>query len=248
MKFINLIIYSKRDDYDNMKVILENYYKTFSNVLTLFLAYDPNMKTDLKLVDNILYIKGTETLIPGILNKTVKAFEYIIDKMQDYDYIVRTNISTIINFDLLANELARKPIKFYGGGKVLNLQWHGGGINDNKWFGTNFIVGTGIIFSKEAIVFIINNNDCLRQDIVDDVSFGIFFREHAYDIFPEEVGKYIEVPYLIKNNNEININVLNEIVSHNFIFYRNNCNFHKNREIDILQMQAIVELLMKKNT
>ena len=45
----------------------------------------------------MIYIKGEETFIPGILEKTLLAIK-ISSKNFTYDYIVRTNISTLVNY------------------------------------------------------------------------------------------------------------------------------------------------------
>ena len=45
--------------------------------------------------DNIIYIKGSETFIPGILLKTICGIEIFKDRT-DFDYIIRTNISEIV--------------------------------------------------------------------------------------------------------------------------------------------------------
>ena len=153
IKILNLVLYSTDNNgpYDKMYKILTDYYKRFSNVTTVFYTCDSTITTKYKLDDNILFIQCEETYIPGILNKTISAFEYFENEFDNYDYIVRSNVSTIIQFDLLVKTLNEYPLQ-YGGGMAFDLnQW----IEENNVLrnkkDTAFIGGTGIIMSKEIM-------------------------------------------------------------------------------------------------
>jgi hypothetical protein len=256
MKILNLVLYSTSNNteyYEEMQEINSEYYKKFNNnVITLYYKFS-NIEEDYKLENDILHIKGDkESYVPGILEKTIKAFEYIIANytIDNFDYIVRSNISTIINFDLLIKELEKHPIVYYGGGNVMNLQWNGGGINDNKWYGTLFASGTSLIFKPSAVKYIIDNKKLLRYEIVDDVAFGIFFREHRNDIICQEINqeKYLKMPCCFIDSNTLNLGLLKNLVKKDtIIFYRNSCFINNgNRKIDAVQMKYIVDILMNK--
>ena len=121
------------------------------------------------------------------------AFKYLNNF--DYDYLIRSNISTIIEFNRLISYLEKNPIDYYGAGKLVNLQWTGGGIFDSTWYGTLFASGTSIIFTKKAVDEIVNNMNLVRMDIIDDVSLGIYVREHK-NVTPIEVNQNIFMKYL----------------------------------------------------
>jgi hypothetical protein len=239
-----------------MYCCLSNYYKIFEDhndvkVKTVFFRYTDipnisNLESDYDIDGNILYIKGKESFLPGVLEKTLKAFKYYENDLDNYDYIIRTNISTIVDFQLLAKELHENPINFYGGGNKRVLQWTGGGINDSKWFGTEYIEGTAIIFSREAIKYIITHDHLIRKDIIDDVSFAILMREHRPDVVVQDLSNYfIFVPCFFIDRYTININGLHNMVNNNnYIFYRNKCCNH--REIDVAQMNIIKDILLHK--
>jgi len=256
MKILNLVLYSSspgKECYEEMKESSELYYKQFKNVQTIYYQYSNNIEKDYELIDNILFIKGEkESYVPGVLDKTIKAFEYVNtnDILNKYDYLIRSNISTIINFDLLVNELIKTPINFYGGGSAMNLQWNGGGIIDNTWYGTIFATGTSIILHPDAVKFIIDNKKLLRYDIVDDVSLGIFFREHKPDIKCEVLDskKYLKLPCCFNDPTTLNLGILKSLVNKDeIIFYRNSCFINNgNRKIDAIQMKYIVDILMNK--
>ena len=258
IRILNLVLHSEsshnNEKYNEMYYCLSTYYKIFEDhndvkVKTVFFRYTDipnisNLESDYDMDGNILYIRGKESFLPGVLEKTLKAFKYFENELDNYDYIVRTNISTIIDFKLLAQELEKNPIQFYGGGNKRVLQWTGGGINDSTWFGTEYIEGTAIIFSKDAIRYIILNDHLIKKDIIDDVSFAIFMREHRPDIKVQDLCKhFIFVPCFFIDRHTININGLHNMVNNNkYIFYRNKC--CNQRGIDVAQMNIIKDILL----
>lgn len=97
LDIIILILY--HDDGCNinrMKDIQESYWKTIG-VKHYFYCFCENIDHD-TMEGNMIYLKGTESTMPGILDKTLRAFTFFDDTT--YDYIVRTNIflhlSTIV--------------------------------------------------------------------------------------------------------------------------------------------------------
>lgn len=257
MKILHIIIYSNskfsndinEGTYENMQKVLNNYYKKFNdNVTTYFVKYNENVKStynsDYYIENSIIYINGKESSIPGILEKTLLAFKYLNNL--DYDYLIRSNISTIIEFNRLISYLEKNPIDYYGAGKLVNLQWNGGGIIDSTWYGTLFASGTSIILTKKAVDEIVNNMNLVRMDIIDDVSLGIYVREYK-NITPIEINQkhFYEVPYFSKNSNSIS-NFIEFIKNNNdIIFYRNKCFgiYVKHRDIDYEQMEIIINAI-----
>ena len=110
LKYVNLVLYSEDREYDKMKEITEVYYDKFENVKTIYYKFDDKINDEYKMEGNLLKIKGKETYVPGILEKTIKSMEYVAN--DQYDYLVRSNISTIVNFKLLDEELIKTPIEY----------------------------------------------------------------------------------------------------------------------------------------
>ena len=258
MKILHLIIYSKSkysDDvqegvYENMYKVLSKYYKKYNNnVKTYFIKYNNNVKKtygkDYIINDDIIHIDGEESFIPGILEKCIVAFK--IFSNIEYDYMVRSNISTIIEFNNLITYLNNKPIEYYGSGKLVNLQWNGGGINDSTWYNTIFASGTSIILTNTAVKNIISDEEKMRKNIIDDVSIGIYVREYHKDIKPHQIdSKYFEeVPLFFKDTDESINNYLKTIKDKPIIFYRNKCLGIKGKDriIDSKQMGIITNFL-----
>ena len=114
MKLLNLIIYSTDiPEYEEMYKIQSSYLKKIG-IEHYFLIFSENMfGIDKNMIfhDNIIYFKGKENLIPGVLLKSLYGMEFFNN---DYDYIIRSNISEIINFDLLRDKLSKNSFD-YGG-------------------------------------------------------------------------------------------------------------------------------------
>ena len=238
MKILILIIYSKDEIYEQMMNIQKKYIHNFSNVDSYFIQMKNDISDNLQIEDDIIYVKGKENYM-NILVKTITALEYLY-KIKEYDFVIRTNISTIINIPKLISYLdniKQKENIYTGGGCFGNLGWldEKSGIIDNSLWGTEFIGGNCITLSKNVVIYILSNKDKLRYDIVDDVSIGLFIS--LYFPIALENGKKLLSPILyprLSDKNEI-INNAN-----NYIFFRNH---QLNRNDDIIIMNLIYNTL-----
>ena len=190
ISIINLVLYSNNEEYDEMYKLTRDYYKKFNNVITIYYKYNDNNTEEYELIDDILNIKGTETYVPGILEKTIKAFQFVNNNYK-FDYIVRSNISTIINFDLLCQQLETNPIEYGGKKLVLWMIDIPSGITNFEHFGTEYAAGTSIILSKNTVNEIINNKDKLLYNIIDDVSLKLLIDKEL---------NHIKQNYIDENN------------------------------------------------
>lgn len=72
IKILHLVLYSDDIYYNQMYDITSKYYSKFKNVKTVYYKFS----NQTLLNNDILTIEGTETYLPGILDKTIKAFNY----------------------------------------------------------------------------------------------------------------------------------------------------------------------------
>ena len=167
IKILHLVLYSESEYYTEMLNITSKYYKILHNVDTIYYRFSNDIDNEYELLkyDNysILLIKGIETYSPGITVKTIKAFKYFENVINNYDYVVRTNISTIVNFNMLRSALYTNPID-YGGGNVINRTYC-------------YIQGTCIILSKSLTNNIIQSIDKMDINIIDDITISMFIYE-----------------------------------------------------------------------
>jgi hypothetical protein len=247
MKICILIIYSHNKEYEIMKNILEDYYSNFEDFIYFyFLQCDNDIVNEIELNNNTILIKLDENNM-NILNKTMKSIEFVYNKHSDFDFLIRTNISTIIDINNLKKFLKTIPNNnIYCGGNVFDLQWidEESGINDTTFFGTFFVQGSSIIFSKDIIVSLCKNINKINNTVIDDVSFGLFIKQYHENILIETNNlkkfnaKIYDVGYELNLNNTIDV-----------VFYRNKIykNKSKSRIIDINNLITIKNYLIKKH-
>jgi hypothetical protein len=144
--------------------------------------------------------------------------EYIAKKYNP-DYILRTNISTVVNYNLLCNELSKYDINkyLYLTGCIVNM------MNYNIFIAG----GTSIILNRNSYNLLINS--LIRTDIIDDVAFGLIF--YVNNIFPELVSQFTE-------NSEFN-----DKISKTCCFYRNK---RDDRLDDVCEIEKIYNVILNK--
>lgn len=233
--FINLVLYSNDKEYDKMYDLTKKYYSRFSNVKTIYYKFNEDQPDEYELNGDILLIKGKETYIPGILEKTVKAFQYI-ENHYKFDYVIRSNISTIVDFDLLTEYLQGTPIQYGGGLKnIIN-----GDKNHPDLENLVYASGTSIIFSRTVLKEFLNKKQHIRNDLIDDVSIGLLMRDHLPNITQHYIpeNRFIFIPDEYGDRSK----VMDIIRDKSYIFYRNR---QPDRKIDVKQMEIIIDYLSK---
>ena len=245
-KILHFVLYSRQNEiYRNMYKLTSSYYKKYNyNVTTIYYTFDNTINDEYKMEDDILLIKGEENFC-NITIKTLKAFKFFSNESDNYEYIVRSNISTIINFKVLLNHLLNNKIT-YGGGNIMELQWldEKSGITDDSLFGLKFSQGTCIILNQEIFKQIIKNENQLRSDIVDDLSISLFIK-NIINIKNIDHVNCCNMP----NFNGIHDDIFNFIRNdfNNIVVYRNNNRIQNSFEtVDLLQMKSIIDIIQNK--
>jgi hypothetical protein len=175
MKILLLVIYSDDDPFYQEMLRIQRLQVLPSNIERYFVQFRKNQIEEIVLENDFVFVRGNESRL-NILRKTIAAFSYFVNN--DYDFIVRSNISTIIEPNNLQNWLHSLPFRsnIYCSGHVLKLEWidHTSGIYDKSLFGTWYGSGTSIILSADVVKNIVLKQHNLRYDIIDDVSLGDF--------------------------------------------------------------------------
>ena len=104
---------------EEKKIWLSSLYNnTFKNIDVFFIESDSSMPPGTCLIKkNTIYCGGKECFTPGIFQKTILSLEFLHEN--NYDFYVRTNLSTVVNYRALNNYL--KNIKqniFFSTGKL----------------------------------------------------------------------------------------------------------------------------------
>jgi hypothetical protein len=190
MRILILSICSDSKIYNKMIQLQKLYINSNKDVDVYFIKFG-EQNEEIIVKDNIISIKGEESAM-NIINKTIISLEYLINiEKKKYDYIVRTNISTIINIKNLIEYLHTAPINnFYSGGIYMKLNWldYEYGINEEtieKYNLNNllYVQGTSIILSFDVVQKIICYKKSINTDIIDDVSIAVFIRDLLPDAY-----------------------------------------------------------------
>lgn len=235
---LHLVLYSPEPHYKKMYEQTRRYYHSLPNVKTLYYCYSPTLSDEHQLVDDILYIKGKETYLPGILLKTIRAFE-IGQTLGQFDYIIRSNSSTVVDIPKLLPLLQKNKVQ-YGGSFIHNLQWidPAGGIKDQSLWGTRYASGTCIVFDRQTLQTLLQHKDKLNQTVIDDVAIGLWVKTVLPSLpmigfldYFKTVDSQATLDSLLKKDNQT-------------IFYRNRTS---NRDQDAQQIERIVDWLIKES-
>jgi len=235
-KIIILILSSQGEVYDKFKEYQTNYLSKFvdSNKLVnfFFVEFTNNTTNDTNNTGsaettiekgNTIYVKGTESINPGMIIKTAEAIKYI-NNHYDYDFLFRTNLSTFINVNNLL-EFTSKLSK----------------VNTCAGFSfSGFITGTGMIMSKDVSQIVAHsyvnfNYNNIHEDVLissilghfkvkyvnpdTDYSWGLIIDNETSDSFPNFIyyitngeikqfdWKCNTLHWRIKNGNDRNIDL-----------------------------------------
>jgi hypothetical protein len=164
------------DSDDPAYIVSRNTWRQYMNsddrILCLFLRNDPACPSDahIDLSSNTLTFRGTESLIPGILDKTIAAFEYCRQHFT-FDYILRTNISSFYVFPLLKSHvLPTLPhSRCYAGVRGYD--------------GTPFASGAGFFISPDIASLLVDRRSELSR-VIDDIAIGRFIHSHSIPVHP----------------------------------------------------------------
>ena len=96
-KLIILIIASDAPHYEVFKKCWMEYMNKNENIKSFFLYSNENMDTDIYITKDSITYNCKESLIPGILYKTIAGY-YFCQKKLSYDFMLRTNLSSFIIF------------------------------------------------------------------------------------------------------------------------------------------------------
>lgn len=239
MKILILSIYSESPLYNKMLELQRKYVNCNANIKYYFIQFRKQIK-DVEIENDFIYINGIEERMK-ITEKTLKSINYVLRDLNEYyDFIVRTNISTIIHYEKLFDFLSFIPkTNIYCTGNLLNLQWldHTSGIINKSLFGTLYAAGTSIIISYDVALFMTEHTQNFRHDIVDDVSIGVFMKNYLPKTL-ESLQKFQASYFIFDSHNK---DIKDTI---NYVFIRNRINNNERlRELDLINMEKTIQII-----
>lgn len=153
------------------------------HVTAYFLKGDPDLKTASEIRGDVLYTKVLDDYQPGILKKTIFSMEALSDKLDTYDYVLRTNLSSFYDFPNLLSYLQTAPKQGYYSALPM-LPSHNLPVDVHN---TPFGWGAGFVLSPDLVKMMVNQKEELFERshcIPDDVAIGVFLNKRQIPIVP----------------------------------------------------------------
>lgn len=172
MKIISLIL-SSGDllQYNEMRDIATVYHTKMSQKYDykfFFVEMREDLTCDAEENGNYIYVRGKESITPGMYEKTMVAIEYL-HCTYDYDYIVRTNLSSFWNIPKLFDMAKNFGVPYAGGHMI------------DGWF----ITGTGIVVSRDVAHELTKfTNDSINEDVLISSQLKTFVNIDAWNDGP----------------------------------------------------------------
>ena len=156
--------------------------------------------------------------MPGCLDKTIKSIEFCLKNLE-FDFIFRTNMSSVVDLNKLTNLLENYNNQISG---VIGL--HGN---------IKFASGAGMLICKKFCNYLILNKQSLNYNIIDDLSIGIFCENHNVQICP--------LTRFETYNYENNLVVISKELIKDYYHFR--CKSRINNNNTLLLMNKIIDLI-----
>lgn len=162
-RILHLVLYSPSPQYDAMKQLTSPLYAHFEPQVQTVYYTSSSRVTEPTFADaQTLLLPGVESYHGGILQKTVHAIRHTWKP--EFDFIVRSNVSTIVNWPVLLSLLQQQPSIHFGGKIIRSFR--------PSLFGKLFVQGTSIIMSKHVVQWLLNNLKCINPKFMDDVALS----------------------------------------------------------------------------
>jgi len=216
MEIIILILANDSDHYLECQNLWRSYMNLHPNIKSYFIKLDPQITTDILLDNNTIFIKGNESFVPGCLIKTINSIDFLL-KTQNFDFIFRTNMSSVLDLHKFYNLLDNYKNDYSG-----KIGYH----NNIK-----FASGAGMLLSKQLCYTLINSKNTLDYNLLDDVSIGFLLQ----NININPLTRFETFNY------ENNVNQITKEMIKDYYHFR--CKSDTDNNKTLLMMKTIINLI-----
>jgi len=216
MEIIILILANDSDHYLECQNLWRSYMNLHPNIKSYFIKLDPQITTDILLDNNTIFIKGNESVVPGCLIKTINSIDFLL-KTQNFDFIFRTNMSSVLDLHKFYNLLDNYKNDYSG-----KIGYH----NNIK-----FASGAGMLLSKQLCYTLINSKNTLDYNLLDDVSIGFLLQ----NININPLTRFETFNY------ENNVNQITKEMIKDYYHFR--CKSDTDNNKTLLMMKTIINLI-----
>ena len=233
-RFIVLVIANHDESFDNFKSIWSchwNNNKKYLHDCDCFYLYNDETQTE-KVIrsGNDLYFPFKETYpAPGLLQKTIGALEYLNENQISYDIILRTNLSSLINW---------KAFSKFIDNNISNQYFYAGVPYKDK-----HISGCCMIMSSYIANILLENKNSFNYSEPDDWVINLW-------LLSSDINNKINYQYInsIRPNND---NEISDALNKNIIHFRfhagyTNENIKRNKDHrDMKKTMSIVDNIIE---
>ncbi len=174
-KILMLVVSSRTHPaYEKLEDIWRSYiHSDPERVEALFLRSDPNLPVRYEIRGDVLWARTIDEIWPGILCKTLLAIEHTLPRIDEFDYFIRTNLSSFFVLPRLYDFLATLPKQRCYCGVEGTFDGYG-----------SYVSGAGMILSTDLAKLLVEEQDQIprRETFWDDVVVGKFFSDRKVPI------------------------------------------------------------------
>lgn len=149
-----------------------------SHMEAYFIKGDPDLKSDFEIKGDTIWSKTPECFVPGIINKTILSLEAMRDRRMEFDFVLRTNLSSFLVFPRVLKFLETLPKTRCYCSTILR-----GGDDGSIVFGS----GAGFFLSRDLAELMVEKKHLIFQHnclYPDDVLVGYFLQQEQVRMLP----------------------------------------------------------------
>lgn len=169
-----------------------------------FLKADPNLNTPYVINKNEIILKTQEGLVPGIIHKTLLALEVLQPRLHEFDYVIRTCLSSFYPYQNLTKYLSKLPKEnCYCGISLYQTKNLG---LPPELDNVPFVSGAGIILSRDLAQMMARDHAELEKYKIlmpDDVFIGLFFQHKGIPFISAQRWDYPTHAGWLEHNHKI---------------------------------------------
>ena len=221
--------------YQECKRIYEVYMFAHPDIKVLF-VYGAGTSFERKDYD-LVYDDIPENYYPGMITKTLRAVEHI-DNTYDYDYLIRTNLSTFWDFSRLLKRLENLPsTNCISGSRIWNTSK---GITSAE-----YIAGVNLVLSRDLVKDIITNIDevCSWSNIPEDLAISQHFINKGVELHPHHPTACQRIVHITQDN----VDIIAEEIKKAQNLNRDNFRIkNKDRKFDLIVLDYLLKECYEK--
>jgi hypothetical protein len=227
LKCVVLVIASHNEAFDGFKRIWEEHWEQSSDHLQnclCFYLYNDESISEMKAEGNDLYFPYEETYpAPGLLLKTMDALEYLDSLSITYDFLIRTNLSSLFNWKACMQFIDNAPTNDLVAGVPYN---------------TKRMSGMCMILSSDIVQQLQQRRSSLDFDLADDIAINRILNKMKNNTYIELKSIGIELV-----NGEVHQDISDSDVIH-YRFHSGWVEGNLSREQDHIAMEKVHQGLL----